>query len=398
MHLPEEDRRLMSGSYTIMRRLHERLTNLPVTLAHRDLSQLPEEERRRYERKDGKDTRFFDYVAENIISGYGDNDPGHMGLIHRITGTTGKIITEECGQVPRELTINHSTVVIISDPVDASAYLDDIIARHWDESETELMGDLFRKETAEKGEAAVRRYACNSSITMLRNNLINYTMVMNLFSGDVYVGSPEGIFQGNVSRHRSLDDVQEPIRFIEDERLTMLCYTCAGKYEENRRGTHLRFLPLHEQSWTGSVEELPGGVVWKRPGPAGPMRFVQLVELEGIASPGIGIIAHNGEKIQESLPDIAMAYFSSGGLKAYKLFCDRDHAEHRAGMLLTPVLANSLYKRGMIEQGGVDLLFLNSYDYPSQFRDTTAIMPSSNDAAVTMFTGMVERGYATRIV
>ena len=85
-------------------------------------------------------------------------------------------------------------------------------------------------------------------------------------------------------------------------------------------------------------------------------------------------------------------------LQAYKLFCDPEYTEERGGKDLTPVLANSLYSPGLLVNTGVKSTFLNNYDYPSEFRDTTAIISSKNEAALTMFIGMVERGYATRIV
>jgi len=41
---------------------------------------------------------------------------------------------------------------------------------------------------------------------------------------------------------------------------------------------------------------------------------------------------------------------------------------------------------------------LNNHDYPSEFRDTTLIVPKENEAAVTMMVGMVEREFAIRII
>ena len=110
------------------------------------------------------------------------------------------------------------------------------------------------------------------------------------------------------------------------------------------------------------------------------------------------MIAHNGEKIQELLPNVAMALFSHGALQAFKLFCDPDSLQERAGRDMTPNLANSLYSPGLLVHTGIKSAFLNNYEYPSDFRDTTVVVPSANEAALTMLTGMVARGYAVRIV
>ena len=161
----------------------------------------------------------------------------------------------------------------------------------------------------------------------------------------------------------------------------MLCYNEGRRYHHNRLGTHLRSFPL--------VRGIRG--------PIGPLRFTYLMAENGQPLSKIGVVAHNGEKIQEALPNVAVAFFSGGALQAYKLYCDPEHHAYRAGIRLTPVLANSIY-RGLIVNRGLRLTFLNNHDYPSQFRDTTVIVPTENDPAVTMMTGMVARGFAIRIV
>ncbi len=98
------------------------------------------------------------------------------------------------------------------------------------------------------------------------------------------------------------------------------------------------------------------------------------------------------------MPNIAVAFFSGGDLLAYKLFCDREYHEHRAGKLLTPNLQNSIYDDGLIMNRGLKLMFLNNQEYPSEFRDTTLIVPRDNEAAIAMMNGMVESDYALRII
>jgi len=383
MHLTEEDRLMLNGSIELMGHLYKNLRDMPVEEAVKDLSLFDEKTRARYSRKDMKDTRFFDIVGEDAIY-FGDGFPGHQTLMERYYGQPGVVITEECGRRPRALRIEHNTPTVISDPVDASSYFDDIVHRL--SAPGDRIGNVFDREVELVGEAAARRHACNTSVTLIKDNMIKYTVVTNLLTGDIYVGYPLGGFRGDVKSVCSLDTIKTPLEFDDSENLLMLCYTRQqGKYETNRKGTHLRFLPLHKSATAGI-------------GPVGPLRFANLVRHGDERDSEIGIVAHNGEKVQEALPNISMALFSKGALQAYKLFCDPEYTEERGGKDLTPVLANSLYSPGLLVNTGVKSTFLNNYDYPSEFRDTTAIISSKNEAALTMFIGMVERGYATRIV
>ncbi|RLI97175.1 MAG: hypothetical protein DRO99_03360 [Candidatus Aenigmatarchaeota archaeon] len=385
MYLTEEDVEMLNGSVSVLSKMYQRLRDLPVEEARRDLSELDAKAQKKYARKDRKDTKFFDIVAEDAIS-IGDGYQGHLDLFQKIFGQQGIIITEECGRVPREPRIEHDTPVIISDPVDGSSYFDDVIERMSRASDSsEVMGDLFDREMEEVGVESLRRHACNSSVTLLRDNMIKYAVVVNLFTGDIYVGSSEGVFMGDIRSATSAGDISAPVEFDDTEGLTMLCYTKPGKYEQNREGTHLRFFPL-DPAATAEI------------GPIGPMRFTNLVRYGEDDCSGIEVVAHNGEKVQEILPNVAMAMFSGGRLRAYKLFCDPEYTQHRAGKGMTPNLANSLYSDGLIVNTGIKSVFLNNYDYPSEFRDTTAIIAAGNDAALTMFTGMVERDYAARVV
>ena len=382
MYLTAEDERMLNGSIEIMCHIFELLRDMPVGDAVRDISELDGAKQERYARKDRKDTRMFDIVAEDAVS-VGDGFSGHMDQMLKVYNQTGVIITEECGRVPREIRIEHSTPTLISDPVDGSSYFDDVIKRLGEPGNR--VGEVFDREVGLVGTMS-RRHACNTSVTLIRDNMIKYSVVLNLFTGDVYVGSPAGVFMGDIRVTRTLADIRTPVEFDDSENLMMLCYTRReGKYERNRQGTHLRLLPLDESSG-------------REIGPIGPIRFTYLVRFGDENDSRIGVVAHNGEKIQESLPNIVMALFSKGSLQAYKLLCDPEYTEQRAGMQLTPNFANSLYSDGLLLNTGIRSAFLNNYNYPSEFRDTTAIISANNDAAVTMFTGMVAREYAVRIV
>jgi len=380
MQMTDEDMHMLRGSIEIMQRMYAHLRELSVEEATKDISELDDRIRRLYARKDGKDTVFFDIVAENAIS-LGATSYGHYSLFQRVYSQSGVIITEERGRVPSDRRIEHNTPVIISDPVDRSSYLEKITLQHAGKCST--MGEVFDAERERIGDDHARVEACNSSVTLLKDNTIKYSVILNLFTGEVFVAYEPGVFYADITKLDGVTGLERQAKFKTDETLIMLCYTKGDKYENNRMGTHLRFFDLDR------LIESPGG----------PNRFTYLLEETGEepVSP-IAVIAHNGEKIQESLPNIAVAYFSDGELRAYKLFCDRAYNEHRAGKVLTPNIQNSLYNPGLIVNAGLNLAFLNNHQYPSAFRDTTVVSPSQNEAAITLMEGMVQREFAIRII
>jgi hypothetical protein len=260
--------------------------------------------------------------------------------------------------------------------------MDSMIAEHGGSSKT--MGEVFDKERAKIGEARARVEGCNSSVTFLRDNMLKYSMVLNLLTGETFVASPMGLFSGDITIAKTHEDLTDRLQFHSDENQTALYYCEGPKYVSNREGTHLKFFPAANIEKSG-----------------GPNRFTYLLVPKhtdpNYVNP-VGFIAHNGEKIQESLPNIVFALYSGGELKAFKLFCDLDHQGHRGGKPLTPNLANSIYDHGLIMQTGVDLRFLNRYEYPSEFRDTTVIAPAKNAPVVNAMVGMIADGYAIRIV
>ncbi len=114
MYLTTEDEQMLNGSIEIIGHIFERLRDMPIKDAARDISELDKAKRERYARKDRKDTRMFDIVAEDAIS-IGDGFSGHMDQMLRVYNQTGVIITEECGRVPRETRIEHNTPTLISE-------------------------------------------------------------------------------------------------------------------------------------------------------------------------------------------------------------------------------------------------------------------------------------------
>ncbi len=98
MYLTDEDSKMLQGSLEIMTQMYGTLRALEVQRAKVDISQLDEKTRKRYSRKDKKDTRFFDIVAEDAIS-LGHDFFGHDALFKRVYNQSGVVITEEKGKV-----------------------------------------------------------------------------------------------------------------------------------------------------------------------------------------------------------------------------------------------------------------------------------------------------------
>ncbi|HLC68181.1 MAG TPA: hypothetical protein VJI12_04880 [archaeon] len=378
MFLTPQDQDMMESSLKIMGHLYGEIRAMPISEVIKDVSSLGSRASR-YARKDKKDTLVVDAMAEDIISG-GNSHPGHTAAMQRIYDPQGIIITEECGRIPRDALIDHASPVIMSDPMDSSTYCEDLMNRHSDKGRA---GDAFDAERALVGEVKARTHACNSSVTLLKDHEIKYTIIVNMMTGDTYVGSKNGVFRGNIESAKSVADISVPLKFSNEYNLMLLCYNAKGKYDNNRLGTNLVCLPLHESSWLG---------------PVGPMRFAHLIDFGDGVTCEVGTIAHNGEKIQESLPNIAIALFSNDELRAYKLFCDRDHGEIRGSQELTPNLLNSLYDDGPIYRTGIKTNFLNRHLYPSEFRDTTLVHADGNKPVSYMMKGMVTKGEAVRIV
>lgn len=375
--LIKQNKTMLENSISNLAFLYAALREMPVEQARVNLNQMDKDTQKKYRRKDSKDTVGFDVLAEKIIC-YGDGAVGHYPLFRMIFNKSGIVITEEQGKVGGS-DIQHDTPVIISDPTDRSSYLEELLEKASDPNEK--MGTIFDIERERIGEDHARVEAPNASVTFLKDNDIIYSIILNLLTAETFVAFERGVFSDNISNIHSLDDLTNRVRFHTKESDNLLCYCKGEKYDNNYMGARLRFFP--------KVEKITS--------PGGPNRFTYLLRDLSEDIPTIGLIAHNGEKIQESLPNIAVAYFSND-LAAFKLFCDRDYAEHRAGKYLTPNLQNSIYMDGTILTRGIEMEFLNNYEYPSEFRDTTIIVPIANDRAMTTMDGMVYRETAIRIV
>ncbi|MDI6721577.1 MAG: hypothetical protein QMD85_04245, partial [Candidatus Aenigmarchaeota archaeon] len=214
MYLTEADERMLNGTISIMKRLFDLLRDMPVEEAVRDLKNFDKRTQEKYSRKDRKDTRFFDIVAEDAIS-LGDGCCGHMDHMLKAYNQMGVMITEECGRVPREIRIEHNTPTIISDPVDSTSYFDDIMKRLG--TKGDRVGTAFDRELDRVGEARARRHACNTSVTLMKDNEIKYTAVLNLLTGDIYIGSAKGVYRSVITSVNTATDLSIPLEFNDAE-------------------------------------------------------------------------------------------------------------------------------------------------------------------------------------
>lgn len=381
MPMLKEDAAALQGSIEIMRHTYRVLRRLPAREAAEGLAEMTEAERDRYRRKDGKDTRRFDIVAEQEITN-GNDFKGHLQMLRNVYDEDPFTITEEQGRLPRPPSrIEDVTPVIVSDPVDRSSYLERLIAEMDEPGMT--LGDIFDAERERLGEQA-RVEGCNSSVTLIKDNKLKYSVILNLFTGEAYCAFEEGVFKGDI-RRISAKRPGHRVTFRSDETDDILFYTKPGKYDSNRHGTCLRFFDLV------SI-----------PKPGGPIRFTYLLE-ENAHLSSVGLIAHNGEKIQESLPNVVVAFWARDKerrrqLASFRLHCEEDYKEHQKGYRLTPVLRNSIYEHGLIRQTGIKAGFLNNREYPSAFRDTIVTSPIGNGRAMATLYGLIHMEQAMRIV
>ena len=391
--ITEKDNKMLNGSIRILSDTYKELRNLDISKADRNISEIACINRELYNGKFRKDTRYFDIFAEDLIATgkkfdgkYISTFDGHDKLFSKVYGDIGGvIITEERGKIVTgehgkidDSRIEYNTPLLTCDPVDRSSYLDRLIEKY--KSKCSTLGELFDLELERIGSKRACLDGCTSSVTFLKDNMMKYSVILNFFTGEVVISYPKGVYTADINKVKSANDFSKKVKFRNDNSMDMLCYTKPGEYEKNRKNTHLSFFHF--------MKEIKS--------PGGPSRFNYLrKELQDVTS--VGVIAHNGEKIQESLPNIVTALYSGGRLKAYKLYCDPSHLEYINDRPLTPNLKNSLYY-GMIRNKGINNQFFNNRKYPGESRDTTIIVPVWNEPAITMMKGMVERQFAEMIV
>ena len=382
---------MLEGSFKILRNAYSIIIDTPPEESIKPLSELSEKNQEIFGKKEKKDTINLDIIAERALSG-SDDINGNLDIAARIFPNIPVVwVTEERGKVvkregsyeyDKSVEIHGGTPLFISDPIDQSSSLTDIVKKHTKNAKT--IGSVFDNylnyltSKGRKIEAAVA--APNVSFTFIRQRSIIYTMVLNLVTSEVYVAHAGGILTGklNDKKESSLSDLTQGFEFNHavrkpKENLNMVCYASGEKYLANLEGTSLTLFQR--------ITEIPK--------PVGPLRFRYLSkDIDEELTP-VGLIAYNGEKVQELLPSVAMAYFSQGELWVWKLLCDQDYIKQRAGKDMTPHLGNSLFGQGPISRYGIEPDHMSYHRTPNNFRDTVVITTKDNAQVNTMMAGLV---------
>ena len=149
----------------------------------------------------------------------------------------------------------------------------------------------------------------------------------NFLTGELYVGCEDGVYVANMPVHEniineingkgkiispkkitSLQDVKEygkQVRFSRADSLQAVMYLIGEEYENNLEQT-----PLKDFSTQILLRNGDDSLISSKGGPGGPGRIAYLRHTEQSEIPEVPVLAYNGEKIQESLPSVAMAYLA----------------------------------------------------------------------------------------
>jgi hypothetical protein len=352
--LSVQDKAMMEFSLESLRLANERLRKLNLEDAVRDASGFPI-----FACKKEHDTLMFDAVAEESIVEY------HSGRFSQVYGINGVVLSEERGMGCRSRIYNE-TPVILSDPLDGSKNLSSLVRRHIGLGWLEKLGELFDFYRDEAGEK-VRVTAPVSALSLIRDGELKYSLVLNLFTGEVYASYEGGVFAGDINLAADVGSISRRVEWRDDAKPLLLCNRAGADRCKNYTASHLEEFFGHDLSATYFV---------------GPSRFTYLLKENQGHFPQIGVIAHNREGIQEIISNLGMAVYSGGALRAYKLFC--------------PEYELPFFK-GEIAGKGLDTRVLDELMYPGDYRDTTVIVPSANEGGVRKMEGAVEKGYGMRL-
>lgn len=344
----------MEVSLDSLRLANERLRGLNLEDAVRDVSGFPI-----FACKKEGDTLMFDAVAEESIV------ECHSARFSQVYGINGVVLSEERG-IGCTSRIYNETPIILSDPIDGSKSLSSLARHSIETGGLENLGQLFDYCWDKFGELA-RITAPVSALSLIRDGELKYSLVLNLFTGMIYAAFPEGVFSGQISDVKSIDNINTPLVWRSDAQPLLLCNRNGDKRCQNFTQSHLEELFEHDTSALYF---------------AGPSRFIYLLKESQELFPRVGVIAHNRESIQEILPNLGIAAYSGGALRAYKLSCPEYELD---------------FFRGDIEEDGINERVLEKIEYPGDYEDTTVIVPSANKAGVRKMESAVEKGYGMRL-
>jgi len=355
MVLTSQDREIMEVSLGSLRQANERLRALGLADSIRNVNNYG-----LYCSKKKMDTFLLDAVAEECIA------EQHSEKSSLIYGIRGVVMSEERGMGCRSR-VSDYTPVLLSDPVDGSRNLSKLVSDQIAAGGMENLGQLFDSYEEKLGDLA-RISAPVSALTFIKVGELKYSMVLNFFTGEIYVAYENGVMVGNINHALSVDSIDEEVNWRQDGKQLLTCNMRRESRCRNFEASHLNeFFRLDK-----SVSYF-----------AGPSRFTYLLAGAEDLFPDLGVVCHNKEGIQEIISNIGVALYSGGRLKAYKLCC--------------PEYEKPFF-RGMIAETGVNSSVLEQLIYPGDYEDTTVVVPSSNTKAVVKMDEIVDKGYGMRLV
>ncbi len=367
MSFTQKDWKMMEHSLESLKRANSGLRELSLESACKDVSNFS-----LFSGKKDADTKMLDAVPEEyIVAGH---EGGAVPPFTDSYGIYGIVMSEERGKSSQRR-ILPETPVVISDPLDGSTrlkgQLEDNLGRFG------TVGDMFDSYRQEMGGLA-EIVAPVSSITLMKDGELKYSLVLNLFTGMVYAACDGGVYSGQISDELRLDELlnrdnmaewrsQTAEGAEEKEKPSIFCNRKGKAREENFTGCHMADFFEH---YTAADYF------------AGPSRFVYLLDSSEAEYPELDAIGFNREPISEWISDICFAQNSGGALRAYLMSPDRQEI--------------GLFRNSLIE--GLDAESLNRIDYPSNYRASLVIAPAANESSIRAMEAAAEKGYAIRLV
>lgn len=301
-------------------------------------------------------------------------------------------LTEEIGRT-KVIRFSHSIedqpLVLISDPVDRSAFLKTFLEEEVEQKQdTKFKEVIARSDCAERWEDRCKGGAAmiggpTLAITAIKKGSPLFSVILNYLTQDLFVASKAGKshFSLNDISAREIGDITlervisqgEPIKFRKKRQYPFddfkNYYTFLGKkkYEQ-----HFKDAKIFSQDSLSSEN-----LIYDEPG--GPTRILYLSSL---CSEPVGFIVANGEKIIEWihwLPYLCLQEQGEVPLRVFLVYFDRPYM--KKGFLMSPSPAYSIFRQsGKKGEGSylIDLNKLRDHDNPSLYRSMLVIAPVEN--------------------
>lgn len=310
------------------------------------------------------DTKAFDLKIEERVS----------NSILKYDGDIG-ILTEEKGSINFD---PEQTYTAILDPVDKSKFLLKLLEPH--SHSTKTVGQLI-KEGKFRGQMEGLE-APVSSITLLRNGVVLFNIVLDLLQGTVYVSSGKLIATANIERYgtpQAIADYGEEVVFL-PRAGKIQGVTFLGDGESEKSTTYIQ---LHTALGFRTDHAPPT----EHSEPGGPLRPYYLCDsLCNTRDPFRPThVLYTGEKISEWISAISIVQ-SSSNLMAYELYSEQ---YSRDGLLMAPPPSYSSIQLQPGSPGRIklDMAFLARFKRPNSYRGALLICHKDSTDIIDYITG-----------